>query len=504
MKSLRLIKDDYLDLKSTKTKNQQAVRFSNKYYLKDLKKQQAQAVIKVVKNSPRGNKVKGLLEYIAREDTEKKDSVELETSGGEVIQNKEEIKELYQDWAKDFERKPKGSKRTPRHVEHVIFSADCKKTKKNILKVRDSVKELAANNFQGYDYAFGIHQDGTKPHVHLVIKSKSRDRSLNKLRLRKKDLFSLRQEFAIGLTQRGLPHSATLIRDRIQTVKANQYIKSKSKTWFQIKLKDINQEVALLKKQHNKIAIALKTVTPAKKERLLKKRDAIGERVNQLKRNIKERTTPDTIQRRQAFNSVRKLERELKNRDPEFKKIIKRADQLKPKKDKLLIDKTPSQLKEFLNNLKKQFAKLEKANQPWKSKPTAYKDDVKFIGKQINQLKINVKQKTKEGSKERLDSFNAIRKLERDLKKRDPRFKKFIKRAGDLKPKRYSMTEKQADRLSESLEESKKTINKIPDPKERRAAKKELNYYAKQLSKASPKIKRSIKNIKKKQRGIGL
>jgi hypothetical protein len=707
----RLKEDDLI--KGSKSTNQQAVRFSNKNYLSALKNPNTpQAVIKVLKTA-RHNKVKDLLNYIARQNDKDKENVELETSDGNVLQDKKEIKELYNSWKADFERKKKKSKTAPRHATHMIFSADCQQKRKNILKLQDCVRDLATRNFNGYEYAFGIHQDGKKPHVHLVVKCKSREKGVQKLRINPDTLFQLRQEFAEGLTRRGLNHCSTLFKDRPSTIKDRLFPKAPQKTWFQVKLKDIQQEASLLKKQYNKIEISLKTATDSKKKSIYKKRDVIGERVNQLKRNISERTTPNTVQRSQSFNIVRKLERELKRRDPTFKNIIKRADQLNPievqgiklkkfkhaspelqefvvlmakdfsetranytnsrydensyehyihyqkertalaldinqlkekinsfapskeKKDSVglikefekklkeidpVFDKlkatketiktnqTPPQLNSALKNLEQSFSKIEKANLSFKIDQSVYKDEITFIGEQVNQLKINVKLNTKKGSKERRDSFNTIRKFERDLKKRDPRFKKIIKMSGHLKTtvtdkkevknisvkienttrkleakilqmqtqekykntnspyfinekkltgeqigqlkkninlnteigsrerigsvkaikkleqnlkqrdfnlqntnkktkqlneKKFVTSKVKAEQMAFSLIEAKNIIKRMPDAKERKEAKKLLSEYTKVVTKSSPEIKKSYKNIKKKERRIG-
>ncbi|MCP3899655.1 MAG: hypothetical protein GY707_08080 [Desulfobacteraceae bacterium] len=267
----------------------------------------------------------------------------------------------------------------------------------------------------------------------------AREKNQNELKLRIEDLFQLRQKFAEEPTKRGLDNSSTLIRDRPKTIKDNLFSKVPQKTCSQVKLKDIQQEALFLEKQYNQIELALKITDDNEKEGLLKKRNALGERVNQLKRMISERTTPQAIQKNQAFDAIRKLERYLKDRDSAFKDIIKRADQLSTKDTKNYksktekTDKTHSHLKESLKNLEKSFSKTEKANLAFKIDPNVYTDEVKFIGQQINQLKINIRKATKESSKARLEGFNKIRKLERDLEKRDSRFKEVIKMLGHLK-----------------------------------------------------------------------
>lgn len=473
-----------------------------------------QVVIKVLKTA-RHNKVRDLLNYIARQNDDEKENIELETSDGFLLQTKEEIKELYNSWKLDFERKKKNAKTAPRHAVHIIFSADCQQKRKNILKFQDCVRDLIARNFNGYEYTFGIHQDANKPHVHLVVKCKSRKKSIGKLRINPDTLFLLRQEFAEELTKRGLAHSSILYKARPEIIKKNLFDKAPQKTLFQVKLKDIQQETAFLKAQYKKIESALKNADDFDKEKLFKKRDTLGERVNQLKRNIFERTTVNSVQRSQSFNIVRKLERELKRRDPAFRDIIKRADQLNSKNTKDYTfepgktDKTYLLLKESLNNLEKSFSKIEKENSSLKTKPSGYKDEVKFIGAQINQLKINVKKNTKEDTAERLYSFNAIRRLERDLKKRDPHFKKIIKMSGHLKidnkylktspEKKFTISKIKAEQMAFSLIEAKNIIKRLPDAKERKEAKKLLSDYTKVITKSSPQIKEIYKNIKKKE-----
>ena len=239
--------------------------------------------------------------------------------------------------------------------------------------------------------------------------------------------------------------------------------------------------------------IAIKTAADNKKGKLQKNPDSIGEQVNQLKRNIIEKTTTSTIKKNRSFNIGRNLDRELLYQNLKSKKIINETDLFKHKQEILLIEKIHLQLKESLRNLEKHFFQLEKSTMPWKTKTSVYKDEIKFIGEQINQLKLNIIENTKAGSKVRIDSFKSIGELERELKNRDPRFNKIIKRAVDLLHKNHPMTEHQKTRLSKSLIESRNTINKTSDSKENKEAIKGLTYYAKKPAEASPQINKSNK-----------
>ena len=77
---------------------------------KDTKSGKPESVVKVISQA-RGFHVKNLMEYVARESDEKKESLEIEDELGALHAGKLEIKAVYEEWKKDFDKGKPGSKR---------------------------------------------------------------------------------------------------------------------------------------------------------------------------------------------------------------------------------------------------------------------------------------------------------------------------------------------------------------------------------------------------------
>lgn len=223
-------------------------RLANPGYIKACHSKAPEAMVKVVPNPPHGSQVLRLFEYVARKDAdekiletepglegiEQKPALMLENQDGLEIQGEAEIKELYKEWAADFESKTKD--KNPRHVMHLVLSAKAKATPETRQKVLDAARRVAKKRFPNQKFVLGLHQDGGKPHVHLVVACNGIEKGSPKLRVGPSEIMQLRTDFARELTFEGLKHVATLRKDRphIQEKVRNgeERLKPERRYWF--------------------------------------------------------------------------------------------------------------------------------------------------------------------------------------------------------------------------------------------------------------------------------
>ena len=205
---------DRLRSRRGRTETLPRLRRSNPAYAEASRSGKPEAVLKVA-SFPRGSRVRSVIEYSTR--AEQKDDLEFETEGGEIKRGRADIKELYENWRQDFERKKSGAKREPRHATHIILSAKAPNDAETAYKVNTAARDFLQKEFgvQGYEYVFvtAAHRDYDNPHVHVVLKNYNRELD-TKLRLDKHDLLELRRSFAAELRRQGLEHVATRAMDR--------------------------------------------------------------------------------------------------------------------------------------------------------------------------------------------------------------------------------------------------------------------------------------------------
>ena len=210
-------------------------RLSNSNYLAATRSNNPQAMVKVASHV-RGSRAKVLMEYISR--TDRENGIEVEDELGIMYTGKNDIQEIYDTWSKDFERAKPNAKILPRHVSHLVLSADADTTPENLNKVLDAARKTCNELIgdKGYRFLIGLHQDGGKPHAHIVVKAKSADKNISKVRLGPAELHSIRTSFAKNLSDLGLQHVATLRRDRPKVVEkikeGKEPLKSKTKNHF--------------------------------------------------------------------------------------------------------------------------------------------------------------------------------------------------------------------------------------------------------------------------------
>lgn len=193
-------------------------------YLSNIQKSKigySEAVFKVIKSPPRGYRVRGLLQYIARlhhdADKEIKETggLELIDSDGFSRRGQKEIEAIYKEWKVDFERKKRGSKKQPAHVRHMVFSVDKSvKSDGDLEGFKRAAYETALKEFgdRGFKFVVGVHLDKEHPHMHLVVKCRN-EYNGRKLKVTKADILRIRMEFAKKLEANNLKYTATLAKD---------------------------------------------------------------------------------------------------------------------------------------------------------------------------------------------------------------------------------------------------------------------------------------------------
>lgn len=154
-----------------------------------------QAVVKVVSYARGLKRVAQLMDYISR-----KGALESETDTGEILVGRDQTKALAENWAADF-----GDRKNGRDAAHIVFSMPPGSDPE---KLKASVRIVLSKEFQDHESVFGIHQDKSHPHAHVVIKMRGRQAS-KKLRLNKPELYHLREAFAAAAREQGIPLAAS-------------------------------------------------------------------------------------------------------------------------------------------------------------------------------------------------------------------------------------------------------------------------------------------------------
>jgi hypothetical protein len=144
------------------------------------------------------------LDYISRNGAQ-----ELETQDGALVFGRAGVKDLAADWA--AEQLADRRTRASAPFSHSVVLSMPAGT--DPLALRDAARAFAVEVFaSGHDYAFTLHTDTPRPHVHLSICS--RGHAGQRLNPRKADLELWRQVFAEKLRERGIEAEATPRRAR--------------------------------------------------------------------------------------------------------------------------------------------------------------------------------------------------------------------------------------------------------------------------------------------------
>lgn len=158
------------------------------------------------------SRIKAHLDYISRNG-----DVPLEDEQGRLIEGKEAVRELRDDW------KDSGGKAIPyeggyrREAFNIVLSMP---PGTDPDAVREAAAEFAKATFGNHQYVFAAHNDEAHPHVHLCVKAVSLD--MVRLNPRKADLQEWREMFAEKLRDNGIEANATARAPRGRTRRAER------------------------------------------------------------------------------------------------------------------------------------------------------------------------------------------------------------------------------------------------------------------------------------------
>ncbi|MSS68089.1 nickase [Xylella fastidiosa subsp. multiplex] len=163
----------------------------------------SEVMVKVTGFGKGAGRVNAHLDYITRNG-----KLEMENDRGEIFNGKEEVKDFFKDWEKDFGdgKRHKNQRDTMHMVLSMPETTDSESVKK-------SVREFAKATFgKNHEYVFVLHTDEPHPHCHLTVKCLGFDGT--RLNPRKADLHQWREDFADKLRDQGVDAEATPRRSR--------------------------------------------------------------------------------------------------------------------------------------------------------------------------------------------------------------------------------------------------------------------------------------------------
>ena len=166
--------------------------------IKRLVKDSPEVMVKITGFGKGGQHVKAHLDYITRNG-----DLDLETDRGDILKGREEVKEYFKEWSKDFSDSPRH--KNQRDTMHMVLSMPENTPPE---AVRQAARSFAKETFgKNHEYAFALHTDEPHPHVHLTVKM----RGFNGQRLnpRKADLQAWREGFALQMRDQGIEAEAT-------------------------------------------------------------------------------------------------------------------------------------------------------------------------------------------------------------------------------------------------------------------------------------------------------
>lgn len=172
-------------------------------------KRDPEVMLKVTSKKEAGKGMKQIgnhLDYISRNG-----KVELETDQGEIISTKPGIKSLQEEWKQGITGKPIPEKSEHRLAINFMLSMP-KGTPPDA--VLTAGRAFLAETFGGkHAYAFALHTDTDKPHIHACIQVAPLGKG-KRLNPRKADLSRWREQFAQQLRHIGIAANATPRRTR--------------------------------------------------------------------------------------------------------------------------------------------------------------------------------------------------------------------------------------------------------------------------------------------------
>lgn len=163
----------------------------------------SEVMVKVTGFGKGAGHVKAHLDYITRNG-----KLEMENDRGEIFNGKEEVKDFFKDWEKDFGDGKRH--KNQRDTMHVVLSMPETTDPESVKK---AVREFAKATFgKNHEYVFALHTDEPHPHCHFPVKCLGFDGT--RLNPRKADLQQWREGFADKLRDQGVDAEATPRRSR--------------------------------------------------------------------------------------------------------------------------------------------------------------------------------------------------------------------------------------------------------------------------------------------------
>lgn len=181
--------------------------------LKRTVKKAPEVMVKVTGGGKSMSRIKAHFDYISRNG-----DVPLEDESGQIIQGKEGLGELRDDWKMSADGATIPYEDGYRREAFNIVLSMPPGTDRDA--VRSAAREFAKANFDGHMYVFASHDDEQHPHVHLCVKAVGRD--MTRLNPRKADLQAWRETFAEKLRENGIEANATPRAVRGQTRRAER------------------------------------------------------------------------------------------------------------------------------------------------------------------------------------------------------------------------------------------------------------------------------------------
>lgn len=177
--------------------------------LKRTAKKTPEVMVKVTGGGKSMSRIKAHFDYISRNG-----DVPLEDETGQVIQGKEALGALRDDWKMSADGATIPYEDGYRREAFNIVLSMPPGTDRDA--VRAAARDFAKANFDGHMYVFASHDDEKHPHVHLCVKAVGRD--MTRLNPRKADLQAWRESFAEKLRENGIEANATprAVRGRAQ------------------------------------------------------------------------------------------------------------------------------------------------------------------------------------------------------------------------------------------------------------------------------------------------
>lgn len=166
--------------------------------LKGIVRKAPEVLVKVSGGGKGMRAIKAHMDYISRNG-----HVALENENGEIIDGREAVRDLRDEWKLGLYGIPEESHK--KEAFNIILSMPPGTDRKS---VTDAAREFAKTELSGnFQYVLATHDDEKHPHVHLCVKAQGIDGT--RLNPRKADLQRWREGFAEALREHGIEANAT-------------------------------------------------------------------------------------------------------------------------------------------------------------------------------------------------------------------------------------------------------------------------------------------------------